>query len=137
MKNFNPLDFEVCEDTLCLNLNFELPHLNEELRRAKGHWAAYSQTKKKIDKKIKTTFATQLPPNFQTLTHKVNILFIWRCKDRRKDKDNICFAKKYILDSLQPRILKNDGWGEVGDFCDRFVVSKVVGVDIYLIPIKK
>ena len=50
MKNFNPLDFEVCEDTLCLNLNFELPHLNEELRRAKGHWAAYSQTKKKIDK---------------------------------------------------------------------------------------
>ena len=136
MQNFNPLDFEVGEDTLCLNLNFELPHFNKVIRKTKSHWGNYAGGKTKIEKAIKTTIATQLPPNFQTFTHKVNILFVWRCKDRRKDKDNICFAKKYILDSLQPRILKNDGWGEVGDFCDRFVVSEVVGVDIYLIPIK-
>lgn len=41
---------------------------------------------------------------------KVKIVFRWIEPNRRRDKDNISFAKKFILDSLQEvGIIKNDG----------------------------
>nr|DAZ68628.1 MAG TPA: crossover junction endodeoxyribonuclease [Caudoviricetes sp.] len=62
------------------------------------------------------------------------ILFKWYEKNRRRDKDNIAFAKKFILDSLQEMgILKNDGWEEVLGFLDVFEVDKrQPRVEVYL-----
>ena len=62
-------------------------------------------------------------------------IFSWYEKNQRRDKDNIAFAKKFILDALQEmKILKNDGWAEVAGFEDRFYVDKHnprVEVEIY------
>ena len=62
-------------------------------------------------------------------------IFSWYEKNQRRDKDNIAFAKKFILDALQEmKILKNDGWTEVAGFEDRFYVDKHnprVEVEIY------
>lgn len=56
----------------------------------------------------------------------LDIEYHWFCKDRRKDKDNICFARKFILDGLiNSGAIKNDGWNEVGGFSDCFYVDKV------------
>ena len=42
---------------------------------------------------------------------KAKIVFRWIEPNRRRDKDNVAFAKKFILDSLQEvGIIKNDGW---------------------------
>lgn len=53
------------------------------------------------------------------------ITFRWIEKNRRRDKDNIAFAKKFILDAMQEMdIIENDGWNEIHDFRDIFSVDK-------------
>lgn len=53
------------------------------------------------------------------------IEFHWYCKDKKQDKDNIAFAKKFILDGLQKaRILRQDNWGTVEGFRDFFIIDK-------------
>lgn len=66
---------------------------------------------------------------------KTYILFCWIEKDKRRDKDNIAFAKKFILDALQEAgILRNDGWSEIIGFSDTFAVDKVCPrVEVYLL----
>ena len=50
--------------------------------------------------------------------------FLWVAKNKRKDPDNICFAKKYILDGLVAAgILPTDGWNHVSGFRDEFDIS--------------
>ena len=56
---------------------------------------------------------------------KAYIKFHWVEKKTRRDKDNIAFAKKFILDALQEMgILQNDGWSEILGFSDTFDVDK-------------
>ena len=51
--------------------------------------------------------------------------FHWYAKDKRKDPDNIAFAKKFILDSMQEvGLLRNDGWREIYGFSDEFKIDK-------------
>lgn len=62
------------------------------------------------------------------------IVFHWYVKNRRKDPDNIVFAKKFILDALvESCVLENDGWNQVAGFIDILHVSKNerIEIDIY------
>ena len=55
----------------------------------------------------------------------VDIEFKWFVRNRRKDKDNIVFAKKFILDAMQSSgLIENDGWSEIGDFSDKIRLDK-------------
>ena len=46
-------------------------------------------------------------------------------QNKRKDKDNIAFAKKFILDGMiQAKLIQNDGWKEISGFTDEFHVDK-------------
>lgn len=52
----------------------------------------------------------------------VRIKFTWYEETKRRDKDNVAFAKKFILDALQKSgILKNDNNQYVLGFQDEFV----------------
>ena len=52
----------------------------------------------------------------------VRIGFTWYEGDRKRDPDNICFAKKFILDSLvECGRIKNDNSYTLFGFADRFV----------------
>ena len=64
----------------------------------------------------------------------INITFEWHVKNKRKDKDNIAFAKKFVLDGMvESGLIPNDGWGEVGNLTDTFQVNKKKqGVIVYI-----
>lgn len=47
--------------------------------------------------------------------------FTWIEENKRRDLDNICFAKKFILDALvQAKVLKDDNRRIVTNFTDSF-----------------
>lgn len=51
--------------------------------------------------------------------------FHWFMKNKRKDKDNIVFAKKFIFDGMiASGLIENDGWKEIGTFKDVVAVDK-------------
>jgi Holliday junction resolvase RusA-like endonuclease len=54
-----------------------------------------------------------------------HFIFRWYEKSRRRDKDNIAFAKKFIMDSLQEwGVMQNDGWDQVIGFIDEFYIDR-------------
>ena len=56
---------------------------------------------------------------------KADVRFTWVEPDMRRDKDNVRFAAKFILDALvEAGVLANDGWKQVGGLSDLFLVSK-------------
>ena len=56
------------------------------------------------------------------VTGPVKIRFTWHEPNRRRDKDNVAYAKKYILDGMQrARFLPNDNNRWITGFEDRFV----------------
>lgn len=56
---------------------------------------------------------------------KVDVSFVWIEPDMRRDKDNVRFAAKFILDALvEMQIIKNDGWRHVGDLSDAYMVNR-------------
>ena len=55
----------------------------------------------------------------------VFIIFHWYEPNKRRDKDNIASAKKFILDALvKTGILPNDNWKYIRGFSDYFDVDK-------------
>lgn len=49
------------------------------------------------------------------------ISFRWIEPNKKRDLDNICFAKKIILDSLvKEKIIAGDGWRDVAGLVDTF-----------------
>lgn len=59
------------------------------------------------------------------INHDQILTFYWYCTNMKKDPDNICFAKKFILDGMRlAGVLKNDGWKQIAGFYDIFIVDK-------------
>ena len=51
--------------------------------------------------------------------------FTWYLRDKRKDPDNVAFAKKFILDGFQQcGFMSNDNWAHIIGFVDEFFVDK-------------
>ena len=62
------------------------------------------------------------------------IKFVWYEGSKRRDKDNVAFAKKFILDAMQKaRVLPDDDNNYIMGFADYFVYGKgqKVVVEIY------
>lgn len=50
--------------------------------------------------------------------------YIWVEPNKRRDKDNIAFARKFVQDALvEIGVLQNDGWKEIEGFTDSFKVD--------------
>lgn len=99
----------------------EMPGLNTIIAESKKHWSNYAKSKKKYTL-IATVFAKR---DLVPISKSVNIEFMWYCKDKRRDPDNIASAKKYIIDGLvDAKILVEDGWSQIKGFTDRFYIDK-------------
>lgn len=62
----------------------------------------------------------------QEITEPVYISFTWYEKNRRRDPDNVAFAKKFILDALvSAEVLKNDDISHVVGFSDEIREDKL------------
>lgn len=54
-----------------------------------------------------------------------DLQFDWYVKDRRTDKDNLAFQRKFIFDGIQKAgLIPNDNWEYVGNWIDRFHIDK-------------
>jgi len=106
-----------------LIISFPLPGLNEYINANRSHRQGGNAMKAKTQRAIIAALRKQIKQPFR---EPVTMRFCWYEKNQRRDKDNISFAKKFILDALvQMKALRNDGWGNIdGGFTDDFFVDK-------------
>ena len=101
----------------------ELPALNRVIDESKKHWSKYSRLKREYTQMVAVLARRQLR---LILSDSVHLSFVWYCRDRRKDPDNVCSAKKFIIDGLvSAGILQDDGWKQVVGFSDDFEIDVV------------
>lgn len=102
-----------------------LTTLNEyiEIERSKfGHILA-NNLKRENQEYIYPYIVTQLKGI--AFEKPVYMRYTWYLPDKRKDKDNIVFARKFIQDALVvKRIIPNDGWNDIIGFSDNFEVDR-------------
>lgn len=107
--------------------------LNEYTRASRANKYASAQIKRDQQELICWSIKKWLK-NWKT-NRPVFIEFTWVEKNKRKDKDNIAFAKKFILDALvKCGTIPDDKWDDVDGFFDNFEIDKDnprVVVDIY------
>ena len=101
----------------------KLPALNEYIAAINHNRFGGNTFKKRTDMGIIADIKRQIPK--VRITKMVDVDFVWVESDKRRDKDNIASAKKYVMDSLQKAgTLQGDGWAHINDFTDKFIVDK-------------
>lgn len=101
--------------TIC-EIDMKLPSLNDYVRACRANRFQGSKMKKDLESQIGYYIATL--PRFDT---PVKIHFHWIEGTRRRDYDNVAFAKKFILDSMvKAGKLADDNRKCVTGFTDSF-----------------
>ncbi len=110
------------EEIARLTIVGKLPGLNDYIDACRTHAYAGAKMKERQEEIIGWEIKRQkLQPIFAVVT----VHFHWVEQSRRRDMDNIAFAKKFILDALQSTgILKGDGWRQIRGLSDTFSVDK-------------
>lgn len=110
-----------------IDIPFRLPGLNEYTNACRGNKYGGGSFKKSVEQDIMLILNT----HHFFIDYPVMIYFEWHEKDRRRDKDNVAFAKKFILDALQKcGKLKNDSNKFVVGFRDDFVYKNGEGCKV-------
>lgn len=101
-----------------------LPNLNDYIAAERQHRQKAAQMKKQTERIIMLCVKAQL--RGVSFDGPVVMRYTWFEPNRRRDKDNVSsFGRKCIQDALvRAGVLKNDGWGEIEAFSDRFFVDK-------------
>ena len=100
-----------------------LPGLNEVNNANRSNRYVGAKLKKETDEMLQLYIKNQCKYRF----NKITISFVWYEPNRKRDFDNICSAKKFILDALvKCEVIPNDGWKQLEPImCDEFAVDKV------------
>ena len=108
-----------------IEIPFKLPSLNQYINECRKNRYAGANMKRQVENDI-GYFINKLPK----FEKPIKIKFTWVEENKKRDLDNVCFAKKFILDSMvKARKLKNDNRNYVIGFTDEFkydVKSKVI-----------
>jgi len=100
----------------------ELPDLNQYVKAAGASPGDRARLKAEIDARILNRFIAQAPGakfegRFVMWTN-------WYEADRKRDPDNVAFAKKFVLDALRKAgTIPGDGWKHIAGFKDLFFVD--------------
>ncbi len=78
-----------------------LPNLNTVLNQTKAHWSNYNSEKIEWNTIICYTIKSYKFKKIELTEFPLKVRFIWYSKNDKFDLDNICFAKKYILDGMK------------------------------------
>lgn len=101
----------------------QLPNLNDYTDACRGNKYAGASMKKETEGIISCYIKSQLKGVHFDKT--VELSFRWYEKNKRRDLDNICFAKKFILDALvKNEVIQTDSWKGVVGFTDHFYVDR-------------
>lgn len=99
-----------------IEIPFKLPSLNQYINECRKNRFAGAKMKKDIEKDIGWYINTL--PKYQK---PIKIHFHWIEGNKKRDLDNVCFAKKFILDSMvKSGKLKDDNRNYVTGFTDTF-----------------
>lgn len=108
---------------MVLVIEGRLPNLNDYTNACRSNRYAGAKMKEDSERIITAHIQQQL----QGVAFKgiVRLEFRWYEPDRKRDLDNICFAKKFILDALVSNgIIETDSWRGVVGFTDEFFIDK-------------
>lgn len=113
--------------TVC-EINMKLPSLNEYVNVCRTNKFEASSYKQRLETAI-GLFIWDLPKFEKPVT----IRFRWIEGNKRRDYDNVAFAKKFILDALvKAGKLKDDNRKCVRGFADTFEYGPETKVIIYI-----
>ncbi len=102
-----------------VEIDLKLPSLNEYINECRKNRYAGAKMKRETEEAI-GWYINKLP----RFDNPVKIHFHWIESNRRRDLDNICFAKKFILDALvKGGKLKDDNRKCVTAFTDTFEIG--------------
>lgn len=102
-----------------VEIPMKLPSLNEYINKCRYNKFAGAKMKQEIEDDI-MLFINKIPK----FTKPIKINFTWVEKNNKRDYDNICFSKKFILDALQKAgKLQNDNRRWVTAFTDSFEIG--------------
>lgn len=72
--------------------------------------------------------------NKEKIKTPTRLKFTWLIPNKKRDLDNIAFAKKYVLDGMiKAKIIPSDGIKHIIGFVDEFELSNKTGVRIEVI----
>jgi Holliday junction resolvase RusA-like endonuclease len=101
-------------------IDMKLPSLNDYINVCRRNKFQAAKYKADIEEKI-GLFLTNMPK----YNNPIKIHFHWVEGSKRRDLDNVCFAKKFILDAMQKYgKLENDNRKHVTAFTDSFEYGK-------------
>ena len=110
------------ERAIC-EIPFKLPSLNEYIRVCRTNPYMAAKFKRDIEERLEP-FIMMLP-----VFNRVRIHFHWVEDNKRRDLDNICAAKKFILDAMvKYDRLSDDNRKCVVSFSDTFDYAKTAKV---------
>lgn len=102
-----------------------LPSLNEHDNANRANRYGGASMKKRATGQCSLYVKKAINEGFKVERQPMDLKFTWYAKDRRKDKDNIAFAVKYIFDGMvDAGLIENDGWKQVGNWENEFEVDK-------------
>lgn len=100
-----------------------LPSINEYIYACKvqrGRWNKGTQMKRDVQRDIEPYLK-----DLGKFVRPVKVDFTWIEPDMKRDLDNVCFAKKFILDAMvNCGVIANDNRSHVTDFSDHFGYEK-------------
>lgn len=106
-----------------LVLQSSLIGLNEYVNLCRRNRYQAAKKKKDIEDSLIIEILQQCKG--KKISRQADFHFFWYIKNKKQDPDNICFAKKFILDSIvKSGLMNNDGWKEVKGFQDEFFIDK-------------
>lgn len=101
-----------------------LMDLNTFINKQRTNRYVGNYVKQQETLKVSRVFSQHLD-KFEDLKLPIRLDITWVMENRRKDKDNIAFAMKFILDGMiKAGIIENDGWNEISGFTHHFKVDK-------------
>ncbi len=104
-----------------IEIPIKLPSLNQYINECRKNRYAGAKMKKEVEIDI-GWYINQLPE----YKNPIKIHFHWVEENKKRDLDNVCFAKKFILDSMvKAGKLKDDNRNYVKGFKDTFEYGKV------------
>lgn len=116
-----------------IEIPFRLPSLNQYINECRKNRFAGAKMKKEVESDI-GWYINRLPK----YNNPIKIHFLWIEENKRRDYDNICFAKKFILDSMvKAGKLKDDNRNFVAGFADDFEYGKSSKVILEIEEVKQ
>lgn len=118
-----------------LNIQGTMPGLNDFLAAVNKHRLNGNKMKQEQTERVAWVAKSQLP----VFTKQINLTFVYREKNKKRDKDNIAFAKKFILDGLvMAGRVPNDTWAWIGDWSEAFIVDAAdPGITVIINEVKE